>query len=64
MQVEDELESLRTAYEELQISFKKRENLEYRTTTRMETEMKELRERDRNLEGENGLDFKQKDIVN
>nr|XP_058961366.1 angiomotin-like protein 1 [Pocillopora verrucosa] len=50
--VEDELESLRTAYEELQISFKKRENLEYRTRTRMETEMKELRERDRNLEAE------------
>ncbi|XP_022788678.1 angiomotin-like protein 1 isoform X2 [Stylophora pistillata] len=50
--VESELEILRTAYEELQISFRKRENLEYSTRTRIETEMKKLRERNRNLKAE------------
>ena len=46
---------MRTAYEELQISFRKREDLEYSTRTRMEAEISELQENNRNLQGENVL---------
>lgn len=42
-----------TAYEELQISFRKREDLEYSTRTRMESEIGKLQESNRNLQGEN-----------
>lgn len=46
---------MRTAYEELQISFRKRESLEYSTRTRMEAEISKLQENNRNLRGENVL---------
>ncbi|KAL9965695.1 hypothetical protein ACROYT_G029533 [Oculina patagonica] len=50
--LECELESMRTAYEELQMSFRKRESLEYSTRTRMESEMSKLQESNRNLQAE------------
>ena len=53
LQLECELQSMRTAYEELQISFRKREDLEYSTRTRMESEIGKLQENNRNLQGEN-----------
>ena len=43
------------AYEELQMSFRKRESLEYSTRTRMESEMSKLQENNRNLRGKNEL---------
>ena len=46
---------MRTAYEELQISFRKREDLEYSTRTRMEAAISELQENNKNLQGENVL---------
>ena len=46
---------MRTAYEELQISFREREDLEYSTRTRMESEIGKLQESNRNLQGENGF---------
>ena len=52
LQLECELQSMRTAYEELQISFRKREDLEYSTRTRMESEIGKLQENNRNLQGE------------
>lgn len=55
LQLECELQSMRTAYEELQISFRKRESLEYSTRTRMEAEISKLQENNRNLRGENVL---------
>ena len=53
LQLECEVQSMRTAYEELQISFRKREDLEYSTRTRMESEIGKLQENNRNLQGEN-----------
>ena len=53
LQLEYELQSMRTAYEELQISFRKSEDLEYSTRTRMESEIGKLQENNRNLQGEN-----------
>ena len=55
LQLECELQSMRTAYEELQISFRKREDLEYSSRTRMESEIGKLQENNRNLQGENVL---------
>lgn len=46
---------MRTAYEELQISFREREKLEYSTKTTMESEIGELQENTKNLQGENVL---------
>jgi len=53
LQLECELQSMRSAYEELQISFRKQEDLEYSTRTRMESEIGKLQENNRNLKGEN-----------
>lgn len=46
---------MRTAYEELQISFREREKLEYSTRTTMESKIGELQENNNNLQGENVL---------
>ena len=46
---------MRTAYEELQISFREREKLEYSTRTTMESEINELQENNKNLQGEKVL---------
>ncbi|XP_020603075.1 angiomotin-like [Orbicella faveolata] len=50
--LECELQSMRSAYEELQISFRKQEDLEYSTRTRMESEIGKLQENNRNLKAE------------
>ena len=46
---------MRTAYEELQISFREREKLEYSTRTTMESKIGDLHENNSNLQGENVL---------
>lgn len=55
LQLECELQSMRTAYEELQISFREREKLEYSTRTTMESKIGDLQENNSNLQGENVL---------
>lgn len=57
LQLECELQSMRSAYEELQISFRKREDLEHSNRTTMESEIGKLQESNRNLQGENGFSF-------
>lgn len=49
---------MRTAYEELQISFREREKLEYSTRTTMESKIGDLQENNSNLQGENVFEFR------
>ena len=58
LQLECELQSMRTAYEELQISFREREKLEYSTRTTMESKIGDLQENNSNLQGENVFEFR------
>ena len=54
---------MRTAYEELQISFREREKLEYSTRTTMESKIGELEENNNNLQGGECFEFRNENFL-
>ena len=60
LQLECELEGMRAEYDELQISSRRRENLEWSARRKMDTEIERLQENNKQLQGKNILSFKKK----